>query len=170
MDGVFLIKGEHFASMWKSSGGYLALLSRHKYPAIPTLLHVGFWRPNSSADSYLKKLLSTSIDLVPLDAPIVRSNFSASDREVFSLHLLAAQSEQHRDFTNIISEIAWRSVELVSWGEVSVAKVLAAEYDVPIRTMHTRLRIARERKLIISPGMGDRSSSKYDTSMKKLLE
>lgn len=170
MDGVFLTKGEYFASIWKSTGGYIALLSQHKYPALPSLLHAGYWRPNGSADSFLKKLLANSFSATPLEAMAVRSNFKAADREVFSLHLLAAQSEQHRDFENIISEIAWRSVELVSWGEASVAKVLAAEYEVPTRTIHTRLRMARERKLISSPGIGDRTSSRYESNMRKILE
>ena len=108
--------------------------------------------------------------LKPLNVLEVRENFPATDREVLSLHLLAAQSEQRRDFDSIVAEVAWRSVELVSWGEPSVAKLLAEEYGVPIRTMHSRLRLARERKLISSPGSGERLQSRYEPNMLKILE
>jgi hypothetical protein len=52
--------------------------------------------------------------------------------------------------------VAWRYEELTSWGETAAAKVLSEELQIPQRTIHTRLRLARDRGLIESPGAGAR--------------
>lgn len=170
MNGEFLAKSDYFASAWKSSGGVIAVLSKSGYPALPVLLHVGYWHPTTSAAVFLKKLIDDAKTLEPLDPLAVRASMKGEDKEILSLHLLSAQSEQNRDFESIIEDVAWRYIELSSWGESSAAKVLADDYGVPVRTMHTRLRLARERKLLNSPGSGERLGSSYEAALKKLLK
>ena len=121
-------------------------------------------------DGLLERLLDSAKTLAPLDAPEIRANFEPEHREFFSQHLLKVQNKMNKDFGSIVEEIAWRYGQLVSWGEPSAAKVLAEEYKVSIRTIHSRLRLARERKLINKPGSGERLSTKYESNMKKVLE
>jgi DNA-directed RNA polymerase specialized sigma24 family protein len=45
---------------------------------------------------------------------------------------------------------------LLSWGESAAAKVLAEIEGVSVRTMHSRLRLARDKGLLDSPGSGAR--------------
>lgn len=170
MKGVFVAKGELFASAWEISHGYLVVVSSHSGRAFPTLLHVGLWNPKIPLNTFLKKLLEETKGLDPLNPTQVRSSFKSSERGAISLHLLEAQKQRGRQFESVIAEIAWRYVELINWGEASAAKVLAAEYNIPARTMHTRLRLARERKLISSPGVGARLDSAYEPALKRLLK
>lgn len=170
MNGIFLGKGEYFASAWEVPGGHFAIISKHSVRIMPSLLHAGLWQPSTSAHSFLKKLLEDSKNLDGLDPVIARTTFKTDDREALSLHLLAAQKGQKREFESVIEEIAWRYVELTSWGESSAAKVLAQEYEVSPRTIHTRLRLARERHLISSPGAGARLEGHYEPALKRLLK
>lgn len=170
MTSVFLSKGEFFASAWDIPHGYLVIISSHPARTFPVLLHVGLWSPKIPPNTFLRKLLEESKGLNPLDPTQVRSSLKSSEREAISLHLLAAQNERRRKFESVIAEIAWRYVELTNWGEASAAKVLANEYKIPTRTMHTRLRLARDRKLISSPGVGSRLDGAYEPALKRLLK
>lgn len=170
MKGIFLSKGEFYASAWEISDGHLVIISSHPVRAFPVLLHVGLWKSKISLSTFLKKLLEETKGLDPLDPSQVRRSFKSSEREAISLHLLAAQNERGRQFESVIEEIAWRYVELINWGEASAAKVLAVEYNIPTRTMHTRLRLARDRKLISSPGVGARLDGAYEPALKRLLK
>jgi hypothetical protein len=170
MKGVFLSKGDYYSSAWEISDGYLVIISIHPPRIFPALLHVGLWKPKISLQIFLKKLLEQTEGLDPLDPAKVRPSFKSNEREAISLHLLAAQNERGRQFESVIEEIAWRYVELINWGEASAAKVLAVEYNIPIRTMHTRLRLARDRKLISSPGVGARLNGAYEPALKRLLK
>lgn len=170
MNGVFVAKGEFFASAWEVSRGFAVIISSHPARTFPVLLHVGLWSPKIPINTFLRKLLEETKGLLPLDATQVRSSLKSSEREAISLHLLAAQKERKRKFESVIAEIAWRYVELINWGEASAAKVLANEYKIPTRTMHTRLRLARDRKLISSPGVGSRLDGAYEPALKRLLK
>jgi hypothetical protein len=170
MKPTFMRNGDLFASAWQVPGGYFAIISKHSDRIMPALLHAGLWQPHNSANTFLKKLLDETKGLDGLDPVLARTNFKAEDRDALSLHLLHAQNEQKREFESVVEEIAWRYVELISWGESSAAKVLAQQYQLSPRTIHTRLRLARERKLITSPGSGSRLEGEYEAALKKLLK
>jgi hypothetical protein len=86
-------------------------------------------------------------------------------REIFSGHIIwnyaFDDSGKTVDFTNsenIVAETAAFYRDLLDWGETSAVTVIASSFGMtPIETVKGRLKIARQRGLIISPGAGARS-------------
>ena len=73
-----------------------------------------------------------------------------------TFHLLQTQKNWHLNARSPLEVTAWRYASLISWGESAAAKVLADEEGIPVRTMHSRLRLAREKGFLDSPGSGAR--------------
>ena len=53
---------------------------------------------------------------------------------------------------DIVTETAMRFRELTEWGETSAAFVIANLYNMPLPTVHSRIRLAKKRGIIVSPG------------------
>jgi hypothetical protein len=129
------------------------------------LLMVGYFRPGTADQKFLELLINQYQDYRLLDARKVRARLAPQERAAMSMHLLLTQIDRSRHLESVVDEIVWRYSELVAWGEPSAAKLLANLLGVPIRTIHTRLRLARERGLLTSPGAGARlGATKAPTS------
>lgn len=104
-------------------------------------------------ESSFKSLLANSRPLPPTE---VRYSFDPSVRYVFTDHLLAIHELRPRKSESVAEDIVWRYKSLLAWGESSSAKVLAEYFQISVRTVHTRLRMARDKGLLDSPGGGSR--------------
>lgn len=71
-------------------------------------------------------------------------------------HLLEVQKVYIKRQVSVTEETANRYRDLVAWGEPNSAKVLSQYWKIPIRTVHSRLRLAREAELLDAPGAGYR--------------
>jgi len=103
-----------------------------------------------------KPLLKIIAALPRLDPLLARSAFKAQEQPLFTSHLLFIHSRAQVQSESVREDIAWRYKALTYWGEPSVAKVFAEEFGIPIRTAHARLRQAREKGDLGSPGSGSR--------------
>jgi hypothetical protein len=92
----------------------------------------------------------------PLPVTEVRYSFDPPVRNIFTDHLLAIHEQHPPKLESVTEDIVWRYKSLLAWGESSSAKVLAEYFQISVRTVHTRLRMAREKGLLDSPGGGSR--------------
>jgi hypothetical protein len=119
------------------------------------LLFAGYVNPKNAPTAFLKNFLPLAQKLRPLQAAAIRLAFSPEDRHLFSEHLLHTH-DQREPLQSKAADIAWRYEALVSWGESKAAKILSEYFDVPVRTIHTRLQMARDKGLLDAPGFGNR--------------
>lgn len=81
-------------------------------------------------------------------------------RGLLTGHLIALHREldsmRKSHVEDVVAHTAQKYKELTSWGESSSAWILSKEMDVPVATIHNRLRLARQRNLLDSPGTGVR--------------
>lgn len=167
MSESFEQKGIFLASAWKASAGYLGVLSM-KGRYIPDLLHVGYWK-TASMPALIEILLAEAKHLSPISPIDARNALAVPDRAFVTQHLLIDQRINGVEFENVVEQAAVQFTQLTNWGEASAAKVLADHEGISVRTFHTRLRLARERKLINKPGSGERLNTEFDKSFKRSL-
>jgi hypothetical protein len=105
---------------------------------------------------FLRQRIREVTPLQPLDALALRQNFSSEFGQIMTDHLMKVLDHIGKDPTEVVSYTAWRYRNLTSWGEASAARELALHMDVPVHTIHNRLRIARERGILSAPGSGSR--------------
>jgi hypothetical protein len=81
---------------------------------------------------------------------------------------LTAESE------DVVVSTALRFYELLRWGETSPAFVIANMDDVPLQTIHSRIRLAKKRGILQSPGtpvrrqpQEQKTSSEVKAAMRK---
>lgn len=95
--------------------------------------------------------------LAPLE---VRSSMSTAERAALTRHVLWVQQDEAKNTPTAHDGVVEATVaqwkDLVNWGEVSAAQVLALAWNVSPRTIHSRLRLARDSGIIDSPGQGKR--------------
>lgn len=150
-----LQSGPYTLSAWITSSGILVVGSQSKR-LDEQLLIAGFFGTDKRATGLLKSILPLLEKSKEL-APIATRNKLASDvRTCLTQHLLLVHSHYEKALESVIDDIAWRYVSLQGWGEPSSAKVLAEYLNVPVRTIHARLRLARDKGLIDAPGSGSR--------------
>jgi len=81
-------------------------------------------------------------------------------RGLLTGHLIALYREMDNESKSLVEDVvahtAQRYKELTAWGESSSAWILGKEMNVPVPTIHNRLRLARQRNLLASPGTGVR--------------
>jgi hypothetical protein len=142
-------------STTETTAGSLVIASRFTQNQID-LLMVQLVEFSGKASHYLRNLLSSMDDLYPLDAIELRSNFSSEWGAIMTQHVLSVHDHQNRDSSDVIAYTAWRYSTLTSWGEASAARELSLVLKVPVRTVQNRIRIARDRGILPSPGTGAR--------------
>jgi hypothetical protein len=147
--------GDLALSVTETRAGKLLLISRTAKDRIGLLLMqvVEYKGKNSQ---YLRNQARLLDGLQPLDAIELRSNFSSEWGAIMTQHILGVHEHLDRDDTDVISYTAWRYSTLTSWGEASAARELSLQLKIPVRTVQGRIRIARERGILASPGAGVR--------------
>jgi len=147
--------GSYTLSAWITPAGIFVVGSQSKR-LDEHLLIAGFFGTDRRASGLLKSilpLLEKSKELAPI---ATRSKLASDVRTCLTQHLLLVHSRDEKALESVIDDIAWRYVSLQGWGEPSTAKVLAEYLNVPVRTIHARLRLARDKGLIDAPGSGTR--------------
>jgi hypothetical protein len=104
----------------------------------------------------LREQLELAMTLKPLDAREVRKNISSSWGALMTKHLMHVQEELDMDDSDIVAFTAWKYETLTSWGEASAAREISLELKTSIHTIHYRLKLARDRGILASPGPGSR--------------
>ena len=120
------------------------------------LLFLGIINPRKSLNSLKEDVLDLVSEYSYLDPIEVRATLTLPQKKVMTFHLLQTQKNWHLNARSPLEVTAWRYASLISWGESAAAKVLADEEGIPVRTMHSRLRLAREKGFLDSPGSGAR--------------
>jgi len=147
--------GDVAISTSETTAGSLVIASRLARDQIE-LLMVQFVEFNGKAPHYLGKVLGSLGDFHPLDAIELRSNFSSEWGAIMTQHVMAIHDHQNRDDSDVIAYTAWRYSTLTAWGEASAARELSLVLKIPVRTVQNRIRIARDRGILPSPGTGAR--------------
>jgi hypothetical protein len=150
----FEVKGSFAASAWQTSAGLFVIVSRRVKDSIDLVLieHV---EPRKVTSSYLRDLLSKAIGLETIDPFGVRKHLSSEWAALLSRHMQKLHELYDRE-EDVILSTAWRYKTLVAWGEASAARELSLALKIPVHTIHSRLRIARNRGILSSPGPGSR--------------
>ena len=104
----------------------------------------------------LREQIELAVSLKPLDARQVRKNISSSWGALMTKHLMHVQEELDIDDSDIVAFTAWKYETLTSWGEASAAREISLELKASIHTIHYRLKLARDRGILASPGPGSR--------------
>jgi hypothetical protein len=144
-------------SISEAAEGDLLLCSKEEH-GMENLLFAGYARPRKSDLIFLKSLLPLVQNLQSIPPGQTRLAFASSDQIIFTLHLLQTQARRE-PLESKSADIAWRYLGLIAWGESRAAKVLSSSFGVPVRTIHTRLHMAREKGFLESPGYGSRLGS-----------
>jgi len=141
-------------SISQTSSGLLMLASKEEAGS-EFLIFAGYVQSKKSLSKLIKDLLPTFKDMDLLSASAIRLAFPPSDRHLFTEHLLETHFRKE-PLESKAADIAWRHDSLLEWGESRAAKVLSSHLSVPVRTIHTRLQMARDKGLLASPGNGNR--------------
>jgi hypothetical protein len=143
------------ASASQTAAGLLAILSRVHKTQIHLMLIQNI-EVKSRPTAYLKFLLASPKHYLPLDGISMRANISSAWGSLMTKHMMAVHRQLNRDSSDVVAYTAWRYSTLTAWGEASAARELALDLKVPVATIHNRLRLARERGILSSPGAGAR--------------
>jgi adenine-specific DNA methylase len=139
-----------------NSGSFLLVSQTVKNDQIHLLL-VQQVEIRGNVNGFLKqKIKEVEKNPQPLDAVFVRQNLSSSFGSYMTQHLMRVHEHLDKDSAEVVIYTAWRYSTLITWGEASAARELALELHIPVHTVHNRLRIARDRGILSSPGPGSR--------------
>lgn len=132
------------------------LVSRARQDGLTDLIELRFSAAQGTPNSPLPT--ATFADI--LDA--------ATLRQLFRGHLLSLQGERIRrrlpfGLLPTLESTTFRYMEFRHWGESSPASLIAEFDQVPVMTVHNRLRSAREKGWLTAPGTGRRSSAVEDS-------
>jgi len=147
--------GDFAASASQTTAGLLILLSRTVKDEIHLLL-VKNVEVKGRVSTYLKSEIGATDSLFPLDGVSLRSNISSEWGALMTEHLMYVHEHLDRDPSDVVAYTAWRYATLTAWGEASAARELSLELKIPVTTIHNRLRLARQRGILSSPGIGAR--------------
>ena len=149
--------GEFAASASDLDFGKFVVISQVSKNVSVFLIHVQQVKFRGKDASFLRqKIKEAESALQPLDALSVRKQFSSDLGRLMTDHLMKVLDHMEKNADEVVSHTAWMYRNLTSWGEASAARELALHLDVPVHTIHNRLRIARERGILPSPGPGSR--------------
>ena len=123
------------------------------------LLFVGICNPRKSFNALKEELIDVVAEYSPLNPVEVRSTLSIEQKKAMTWHLLQVLYNRSSSSMSPHDTLVSQYKLLISWGESAAAKVLAEIEGVSVRTMHSRLRLARDRGLLDSPGSGSRLGS-----------
>ena len=145
------------ASASETTAGLFVIVSKRLGDSIELLL-IEIVEPRKGTQSYLRELISKAKGLSVIDSLAARENLSSEWARLLTRHLQKLH-EIYDDEQDVISSTAWRYKTLIAWGESSAARELSLALKVPVHTIHSRLRIARNRGILPSPGSGSRLGS-----------
>jgi hypothetical protein len=120
------------------------------------LMFLGFCKPRRSFNALKEDLIDLVAEYSPLDAAEVRSRLTLEEKQAMTWHLIQVLHNRIGASLSPRETLVSQYKLLLSWGESAAAKVLAELEGVSVRTMHSRLRLARDRGLLDSPGSGSR--------------
>lgn len=120
------------------------------------LLLVGLCNPRKSFNALKEELIDVVAEYSPIHAIEVRSTLSLEQKKAMTWHLLQVLYNRLSSSMSPHDTLVSRYKLLLSWGESAAAKVLADIEGVSVRTIHSRLRLARDKGLLKSPGSGSR--------------
>jgi hypothetical protein len=150
------VKAENFASSaWPTESGSLVIVSKSIKDRFE-LLHVQNIEVKGRVQSFLRQQIVESKQFSPLDPLELRANVSSTWGGFLTQHVLKLHESLALEIDDVVADTAWRYSTLVAWGEASAARELSLELAIPVRTIQNRLRIARERGILSSPGPGSR--------------
>jgi len=147
--------GDYAASASETTAGLLIFVSRTSKDQIHLLL-VKNVEVKTRVSTYLKSEMTSANGLLPLDGVSLRSNLSSEWGALMTEHIMRVQDQLDRDPSDVVAYTAWRYATLTAWGEASAARELSLEMKIPVTTIHNRLRLAREKGILSSPGTGAR--------------
>jgi hypothetical protein len=149
--------GNFAASATETQSGSLILLSRVDFPKAQLVLvqHVDV---RNKLPSFLRSVISNFKGCPSLNSRELRNNFSSDWGRILTEHLYQVLSDYEREYpdADVVALTAWYYQNLVDWGEASPARELSLRWKIPVRTVQNRLRIARDRGILHSPGRGSR--------------
>ena len=120
------------------------------------LLFVGILNTRKSLNSLKEEFLDLVSEYSVLNPIEVRASLTVPQKSAMTFHLLQTHKHWPLNARSPLEVTAWRYLSLLAWGESAAAKVLAEEEGISVRTMHSRLRLAREKGFLDSPGSGAR--------------
>jgi hypothetical protein len=120
------------------------------------LLHVQNIEVTGRIQPFLRNQIAESKQFSPIDPLLLRANLSSTWGGFLSRHVLKLHESLGVQIDDVVADTAWRYATLVAWGEASAARELSLELSIPVRTIQNRLRIARDRGILSSPGPGSR--------------
>ena len=103
-----------------------------------------------------RKLNEIDARFQPIEAASLRRELSSGLGQIMTEHLMKVLDSLEKDPSDVVTYTAWKYRNLISWGEASAARELALDMKLPVHTVHNRLRIARDRGILPSPGPGSR--------------
>lgn len=145
------------ASATETEAGYMVLISRLTDKSAQ-LLSMQSLEIKGKLPTFLRSQLVNLKGKEPLDAAALRANLSSSWGSVMTEHLFRTHehSSNRKDSSDVVEHTSWCYSTLIDWGEASAAREIALRWDVPVRTIQNRLRLAREKGILKSPGQGSR--------------
>lgn len=154
---VFETKSDLTASATKSRAGYLLLVSQFSEKSTKLVL-AKHMEIRGSVSAQLLSEIDNSRGMEALNPIALRNCFSGELASVMTSHILQVLDENNDliDRADVIVLTSWYYKHLVSWGEASAAKKLSLHWSVPVATIQNRLKIARARGILKSPGQGSR--------------
>lgn len=152
-------RGDLAASATDIGAGYLVLVSRTGKSSA-SLLFAQVIDIKGSVKDYLLAQLKVGKAVSAIDVVVFRTNVSPNWGSIMSEHIY--QLFEHSSFQKAQDKVA-RTAQcyelLISWGESSAAREIALRSSTPVRTVQNRLRLARARGILKSPGQGSRRGS-----------
>ena len=147
--------GDLAASASETSAGLLIILSRTHREQIH-LLQLQSVELKGRNSNFLKVQMDLAKTFLPLDGIALRANLSAKWGAAMTEHIMHIHDHLDRDTSDVVAYTAWRYSTLTAWGEASAARELSLDMKIPVATVHNRLRLAREKGILPSPGTGAR--------------
>jgi len=147
--------GQWAASASETTAGSLIILSEVKQSEI-LLQGLKILEFRGRVSIFLRETIKSASGLDPLDPLEVRRNLSSGWGAIMTQHLFEVHKHLDRDPSDVVSDTAWKYSTLVAWGEASAARELSLKTKTSVHTIHYRLKLARDKGILNSPGPGSR--------------
>jgi len=151
----FLHRPDFSASATPISEGFLVIISNTQGMSINLML-LECVQIKRGMRAFLRDQIERAENLRPLDAREIRKNVSSHWGSLMTKHLTAVHELLDLDDSDKVAYTAWKYATLTSWGEASAAREISLELKTSIHTIHYRLKLARDRGILSSPGPGSR--------------
>lgn len=145
------------ASATETGAGFMVLISHSTSNSID-LLSMQSLEIRGKVQSFLRSQLGNLKGKEPVDASALRANLSSVWGSIMTEHIFRVHEhiESDRNPSDVVEYTSWCYSTLVDWGEASAAREIALRWEIPVRTIQNRLRLAREKGILKSPGQGSR--------------